>query len=452
MKNRTLTAGILIFVTAGSILRAAVTPEEATKLKGELTPMGAIRAGNADGSIPAWDGGIRQPPEGYRPGMHHPDPFAGDKELFVITAENMDRYAGQITAGQTAMLRRYPETWRLRVYPTRRSASLPERIQDAAVRNATTAELTDGGNGVRNASEAVPFPIPKSGVEAIWNHLLRYRGEALRQVFGQVSPTAGGMYTMVTIDQKVFFPYAQAGATIESINNRAIYFFQTVTAPARLAGQILLVHETLDQVKEPRKAWTYNPGQRRVRRAPNVAYDNPGTASDGQRTTDQLDGINGAPDRYDWKLVGRKEMIVPYNCYRLHGDALKYKDIIRPGHVNPEHLRYEKHRVWVVEATLKEGMTHIYARRTFCIDEDSWQILVVDQYDARGEIWRVTEIYPVNYYEVPVIYSTLEAIYDLQNGRYLALGLNNEGEVEDFSVELTLDDFTPAAMRRAGRR
>ena len=452
MKSHRIAVSVIVLISIAGVLQAKVTPEEAAKLKGELTAMGAIRAGNADGSIPAYTGGIDTPPEGYTVGMHHPDPYAEDKELFVITAENAGQYAEQLTAGQVAMLKRYPETWRVRVYPTRRSASLPKRIEDAAVKNATTAELTDGGNGVKNACETIPFPVPGSGVEAIWNHLLRYRGESLHQVFGQVSPTAGGMYTMVTIDQKVYLPYAQPGATIESINNRAIYFFQTVTSPARLAGQILLVHETLDQVKEPRKAWTYNPGQRRVRRAPNVAYDNPGTASDGQRTTDQLDGINGAPDRYDWKLVGRKEMFVPYNSYKLHSDKLKHKDIIQPGHVNPDHLRYEKHRVWVVEATLKEGMSHVYARRTFCLDEDSWQILVVDQYDARGQIWRVSEIYPINYYEVPTIYSTLEAIYDLQNGRYLALGLNNEGQIEDFSVKLTPADFTPAAMRRAGRR
>jgi len=451
-KTRIGLMACIVVLSVVAVAGAKVSEAEAAKLKGELTPMGAIRAGSADGVIPAWTGGITQPPKGYKPGMHHPDPFADDKVVLTITAANVKEHADKLSAGQVAMFNRYPETWKMNVYPTRRSASVPERIYDAAIKNASTAQISQGGNGVLDATETIPFPIPSSGVETIWNHLLRFRGETLHQVIGQVSPTAGGAHTTVMIDQKVFLPYAQPGATIESIGNRAIYFFQTVTAPARLAGQILLVHETLDQVKEPRKAWTYNPGQRRVRRAPNVAYDNPGTASDGQRTTDQLDGFNGAPDRYNWKLIGRKDIYVPYNSYKLHSDKLRRRDIVMAGHINPEHLRYELHRVWVTEATLKEGMRHIYAKRTFYMDEDSWQTLVVDQYDGRGQIWRVSEVYPINYYEVPVTYSTLEAIYDLQNGRYLAVGINNEGDIEDFGAELSLDDFTPAAMRRKGRR
>jgi hypothetical protein len=436
----------------GVTAHAKVSQEEAAKLGKELTPLGAIQAGNAEGTIPPWEGGIKTPPANYKPGMHHPDPYAADKILFKITAQNADQYAEKLSPGQVALLKRYPDTWWMNVYPSRRSAAYPERIYEAAIKNATMAELTGGGNGVKNAAEAIPFPIPKEGVEAVWNHLLRYRGLAVSQVFAQVAPTAGGQYTIVSIDQKILFPYSQPGATIESINNRALYFLQTVVAPARLAGQLLLVHDTVDQVKEPRQAWIYNPGQRRVRRAPNVAYDNPGTASDGQRTSDQLDMFNGAPDRYDWKLVGKKEMYVPYNCYKLHSDALKYSDILQPGHINPEDVRYELHRVWVVDATLKKGTSHIYGRRTFFIDEDSWSILVADHYDTRGQIWRVAEAYTINYYENPLTFSTMEANYDLQNGRYIVVGATNEGNPADFNVKLTVDEFTPASVRRMGRR
>ena len=443
---------ILVLFLVVPLVEAKVTQEEAAKLKGELTPMGAIRAGNKDGTIPEWTGGITKPPEGYTPGGYHPDPYANDAILFTITAANVDQYKDRLSPGQIAMFKRYPNTWKMHVYPTHRSASFPQRIYDMAIRNAATAVLSEGGNGVLNATEAIPFPIPKEGVETIWNHLLRYRGEAVHMVFGQTSPTAGGAYTMVTIDQKVLFPYAQPGATAESINNKVLYFLQTVIAPPRLAGEILLLHETIDQIKEPRTAWTYNPGQRRVRRAPNVAYDNPGTASDGQRTNDQLDVFNGAPDRYDWKLVGRKEMFVPYNSYKLHSNTLKYDDIIKPGHVNPEPLRYELHRVWVTEATVKKGTSHLYARRTFYFDEDSWQILAVDQYDARGEIWRVSEAHPINLYAKMLIAATMETICDLQNGRYLVGNLTNETQPWDFNIKLTLDDFNPAEVRREGRR
>ncbi len=323
-----LFGGIFALLAASSAAQAKVSQAEAAKLGNELTPMGAIRAGNAAGTIPAWTGGITQPPSGYQPGMHHPDPFPGDQPIATITSDNVEQYADKLSPGQIAMFKRYPEPWRMPIYPTRRSASYPKSVYERAIANATTAELANNGNGVVNAGGGVPFPIPKEGVEVIWNHILRYRGETIDQIIGQAAPTAGGAYTLVKIAQKIYFPYYQKGATLKSINNRFAYFLQTVTAPARLAGTILLVHETVDQVSEPRKAWTYNPGQRRVRRAPNVAYDNPGTAADGQRTTDMFDIFNGAPDRYEWTLVGRKEMYIPYNSYKLHSDKLKYSDII----------------------------------------------------------------------------------------------------------------------------
>jgi len=267
-----------------------------------------------------------------------------------------------------------------------------------------------------------------------------------------VTPTAGGAYTEVRLDEKAIWLYAQEGATIASINNQLAYFLQSVTTPPRLAGTILLVYETLNQRAEPRQAWTYNPGQRRVRRAPNVAYDNPGTASDGQRTSDQLDMFNGAPDRYDWQLVGRRELFIPYNNYRLHSDSLRHDQIIRPGHIDPAYTRYELHRVWQVDATLKKGFSHIYGRRRFFLDEDSWQIVVADHYDQRDLLWRVAEAYTINYYENPLLWETLLCVYDLQNGRYLAFGLNNELEVDQFDVEFDASDFTPEALRRLGRR
>lgn len=454
MKNSpwiVILAAVAVLASA-SMAQAGVTAEEAAKLDGELTPFGAIRAANAAGTIPAWDGGITTPPAGYAPGMHHPDPYAADAVLFRITAANLEEHRDKLSPGQIAMLERYPDSWRLLVYPTRRSASYPDFVYEAAKGNATSAQLTAAGNGVTGARVTSPFPIPQQGVEAIWNHLMRYRGETIRRVTRQAAPTAGGSYTLITIAEDVLFPYANQQASTETIGNRLAYFLQTVSAPARLAGNILLVHETLNQISEPRKAWVYNPGQRRVRRAPNVAYDNPGTASDGQRTNDQLDIFNGAPDRYEWTLVGRREMYVPYNSYRLHSNALTYDSILSEGHVNPAHLRYELHRVWVVDGKVREGTSHIYARRVFYFDEDSWQILAADQYDSRGEIWRVSEAYCINYYDVPMIWDTLQAHYDLQNGRYLVYGLNNEDQIDEFGLALNVDDFTPSAMRTLGRR
>jgi len=447
-----LTTVFIAALISGPAAHAGVSADEAARLGNDLTPVGAEKAGNAEGTIPAWDGGITQPPAGFEQGQHHPDPYADDEALFTITAANKGEYADMLTPGQMAMLDRYPDTWSLTVYPTHRSASLPERVYEAIKANATGASLTEDGNGILGATIASPFPIPQSGLEVIWNHLVRYRGGSFHRVVGQAAPTPGGSYNMVTLVETGLWAYAQPGATIESVNNRLAYFMQEVTAPPRLAGRILLVHETLDQAKEARNAWVYNPGQRRVRRAPNVAYDNPGTASDGQRTNDQLDMYNGSPNRYNWELVGKKEMYLPYNNYKLHSSDLKYDEIIKPGHIAPEIGRYELHRVWVVDATIKDGTSHVYARRTFYVDEDSWQVLAVDQYDGRGEIWRYSEAYTINYYGQPFLWDTLQCHYDLQNGRYLAFGLNNRGPIDKFELDVKPGDFTPEVLRRKGRR
>jgi hypothetical protein len=363
----------------------------------------------------------------------------------------MNQYADKLSSGQKAMLELY-DSFKIHVYPTHRSASFPQRIYDATRKIAETAELVEGGNGVKNAINGIPFPIPQNGTEVIWNHILHFRSDIVARHISQAAMTRDGQYTLVQFEDEFNFLYTHEGMTEEKLNNQIALFKQEVIAPARLAGGILLVHETLDQVKEPRSAWLYNPGQRRVRRAPNVAYDNPGTAADGIRTSDQFDMFNGATDRYDWKLVGKKEIYVPYNSYLLHSDKLKYKDILTPLHINPEFCRYELHRVWVIDATLKEGSRHLYKRRTFYVDEDSWQVLLVDIYDNRDQLWRVSEGHVINYYDLPALWTTLEVHIDLQSGRYLAIGLDNESKMYEFNIQRTLEDYVPAALRREGKR
>ncbi len=447
-------AAALSLALSGTSALAKVSDADANKLGNELTPLGAEKAGNADGSIPAWTGGITSAPAGYSVGDHHPDPYPEDKVLLEITAQNYKEYAEFLSEGQKKLFEAYPETFRMPVYPTRRSASNPQAVYDATKVNATRAELLDDGNGIKGAALGIPFPIPQNGLEAIWNHILRYRGEAVQRNGGQAAVTTGGDYNVIGFDEQLLIKYAEEDTTPEKLTEDNILFMfkQKVTKPARLAGTALLVHETVDQVKEPRKAWTYNTGQRRVRLAPNIAYDTPGTAADGLRTTDDFDMFNGSPNRYNWKLVGKQEMFVAYNNYALHSDSASYEDILKPNHVNPDLTRWEKHRVWVVEATLKEGFRHIYQKRVFFIDEDSWQIQVADMYDNRGELYRVGVAYGVNYYEVPTQWSTLDAYYDLNSRRYLAIGLDNEEQMYDFTVRPRDVEFTPQALRREGMR
>lgn len=433
--------------------QAKITAEQAATLGGDrLTPVGAERAGNAEGTIPAWTGGLLELPADYVEGERLVDPYPDDEVLFTITADNAEQHKDKLSPGQLAMFKRYPDTYRMPVYQTRRSARLPESEYRLIKEGATDTDLVEGGNGLVNFKANVPFPIPQNGLEVIWNHICRYRTPlGLQRRYTQIPVHANGNFAPVLFEEQGIFanrfpnnPYP----------NRLFVFLQRILAPARLEGDVLLVHENIDQVKEPRSAWLYNAGQRRVRRAPNVAYDGPGVASDGLRTADDLDMYNGAPDRYDWKLLGKREMYIPYNAYRLRSEDLKYSDIIQPGHMNPDYTRYELHRVWVVEATLKEGARHIYARRTFYLDEDTWQIALSDIYDGRGELWRFRDNHMILHYQVPSPISTAGTSHDLISGRYLVLGLDNEekGYQYDFAYQGRFEDFTPSALRRAGRK
>jgi hypothetical protein len=444
-------SALALSVMTGSAF-AAVTPEKAAQLGKELTPMGAEMGANAAGTIPAWTGGASMP-AGFKIGDKHVDLFPEEKPQFVITAENAEQYAANLTDGQKALFAKYPKTYRLPVYSTQRTSAYPQSIYDATAKNAVGTTLVAGGNGLGDFVDGVPFPIPATGLEVIWNHIVRYRGGSVRRTIGQVTPQVNGDYNIVKFRDEFTFRNKLQGVDLSKPSNILFYFKQDVVSPARLAGNVLLVHETIDQVKEPRKAWVYNAGQRRVRRAPQVAYDGPGTAADGLRTSDNFDMYNGSPDRYDWKLIGKKEIYIPYNSYRLASDKVKYDEIIQPGHINQDLTRYELHRVWHVEATLKSGKRHIYGKRTFYIDEDTWQATQIDHYDTRGQLWRVAEAHNIMFYDVQVPWYTMETLYDLQSGRYLALGLDNEEtDVYDFGFERKEKDYTPAALRRAGKR
>ena len=454
IKKLTLASVAVSLALVSTVTLAKVSPTEVAKLSNELTPIGAVRGANKDGSIPAWNGGITTVPAGYTVGDHHVDPFSTDKVEYTITAANVAQYKSMLTPGQVKLFETYPDTYKMNVYQSRRSASYPKHVYQASIDNAGRTMLIEGGNGIENAAVGIPFPVPKDGLEAIWNHILRYRGETLTREGGQAAPTASGDYTYLGFDDQLMIPYAMKDASAAQLKETNILFKfkQKVTEPARLAGTALLVHETMNQIQTPRQAWTYNTGQRRVRRAPNVAYDTPGTASDGLRTTDDFDMFNGAPNRYNWTLKGKQELLIPYNDYRLHSDSLEYADILQPGHINPQHVRYEKHRVWVVEANLKSDTRHTYKKRVFFIDEDSWQIAVTDIYDNRDELYRVGVAHGLNYYEVPTQWSTLEVFHDLQSRRYIAMGLDNEAKMYNFSAKLKDISFTSSALRREGRR
>lgn len=449
MKKTMLKAGVFALSVLSASVMAKVGPQEAARLGQDLTPIGAVKAGNADGTIPAWDGGYYDP-SGNR--ERPADPFASDEILFTITNANLAQYRDNLSPGQIAMFAKYPD-YKMHVYPTRRSAAYPQDIYDVAKKNATQAELVAGGNGLANFEKSVPFPIPQNGLEVVWNHITRYRGGAVQRLINQFPVLANGDFVPVKLRETLVFPEYLVTGRQEADDNVLFYFLQEVLAPARLTGTVLLVHETINQVREGRRAWIYNAGQRRVRRAPNVAYDGPGTAADGLRTSDNLDMFNGAPDKYNWELKGKKELYIPYNNYKMLSTDLTYEEMLNAGHMDPDIIRYEKHRVWVVEGTLKDGERHIYSKRTMYVDEDTWTASVIDHYDGRGELWRVAEAYNTQFYTENVPWMAAEGLYDLNSGRYLIIGLaNEESEYMNFDIKPERDEFSTNALRRMGIR
>lgn len=439
-------AASLLALALFSPAHAKLSAADLARLGKDLTPVGAEKAGNKDGSIPSWEGGLTKAPDGFNAAEGWANPFKADKPLLTITAANAEQHKARLTPGQLALLKRYP-SYKMVVYPSRRTAASPASVYEAVKKEAATADTANDGNSVVNVTTStVPFPVPQSGVEAIWNHIFRYRGMNITRTVSEFPVKPDGSFTPVKRAEDIIFPIGMTPA----VPNTLFLYRTRFTAPSSIAGDMVLAVDAIDQFKTPRAAWIYNPGTRRVLRAPEISYDSPRQGLDGLSTIDDYDGYNGSPDRYDWKLMGKREMYIAYNNYALTDKKLKYADIVKPGVLNQDLVRYELHRVWVVEATLKSGKNHVYGKRVYFLDEDSWQIAHGDLYDGRGELWRVLEQYGIQYYNAPAFWVAGSSQYDLQSRRYVSSGLANEEKPMQFTPNLTPEAFTASALRRAG--
>ncbi|HEY1076186.1 MAG TPA: DUF1329 domain-containing protein [Fontimonas sp.] len=452
MKRRLISTLLAALGLVAMTAQAKVTPEEAARLGKSLTPVGAQAEASQDGRIPAWSGGMLKLPPMFAnydagAGAYYPDPFPEDQPLLKITPDNLQQYAAQLPAGAAKLLTQNKGLY-FNVYPTRRTATYPQAILDATVANATTAEL-QGDDALSGAKLGFPFPIPKTGAEAMVNHRVRYRGDSVVLSGTTFVVSRDGKFQLNGFTSSVQFSYAnvaKAGADDEGL---ILQLMRRDESPARLAGSMTLIWEYLDGRRD---AWQYSPGSNRIRRAPIVAYDNPVNGADGLQSVDQTDMFNGSQSRYSWKLLGKKEMYIPYNNYRLVRPELKYADIIKQGHLNPQHLRYELHRVWIVEATLKPGQGNIFKKRVFYIDEDSWNIAAVDCYDSRDQLWRYQEGFVLPLVADKAVVSAPQVIYDLFSGRYIVNNLPNEqGFIAKFGGKLPAGYFTPQNLQKLGR-
>lgn len=432
---------------------AGVTPEEAKQLGASLTAFGAEKSGNKDGTIPEYTGGQTAIPAGFvKGGGMRPDPYAADKPRLTITGKTVAGNEDKLTAGTRELLRRFA-TYRVDVYPSRRSVNFPQFVLDNTARNAVAAKTTDGGVGLDSALAGVPFPIPKTGNEVMWNHLLRYQGQAMFIKYDSWNIDSTGRPTLATTGE-IYQEFPLSDPKRTDTARQSDVFFRTklnYVAPARRAGEGLMVFDAVNPLEQGRKVWQYLPGQRRVKLAPDVAYDTPNPGSAGASTYDDAWIFNGAMDRFDFKLLGKREMIVPYNAYKLAYHPV-VAEVTTPNHINPDLLRWEPHRVWVVEATLKPGKRHIYSKRVFYIDEDSWVAVASDEYDARGQLYRASFDHMTFSYDVQAVQSGNHIIYDFVSGAYNITGQSGHLGGVKYIAPLKAAEWTADALAGAGVR
>lgn len=451
-RRATLIALSLCALCSGPAL-AGVSAQDAARLKTSLTPMGADKAGNVSGTIPAWDGGLTTVPAGFKPGDKRADPFANEKPSIQINAKNADQYAAALSEGTRALLRKYPDSFRLDVYPTHRTAAAPQWVYDNTLANATRAKTTRGGLSVEGAYGGVPFPLPKDGNEVMWNHLLRWRGEAVEVPFRVWVGSADGRRAMaVEARDDTQFPYYQKDGSAESLKSGDYLLIrQLQTAPPFKAGEQILVRDPLDMGERERQAWQYLSGQRRVRRAPTIAFDTPDFVASGMNYFDEVFMFFGSLERYEWKLQGKREIYVPYNNNRLV--LMPTDDVLGAHHLQPNALRWELHRVWVVEATLASGKRHVVPKKRFYVDEDSWSVLLADGFDAEGRLWRTQQAVPFVAPDLPAVVATTFTLFNLQAGTWLVNNFYNDLNGAYKSVARRPDTFfSPDALAGAGIR
>lgn len=409
-----------------------------------LTPIGAEVEGNAAGSIPAWNGGLLPTawPEDFTAGALM-DPFPDDSPLFTITAENFREHADRLSAGHRALFGRDPD-FRMPVYPTRRSVSFPEEIEAATAANRGRAKLR-GVDRIEQAVLGIPFVEPRSGVEVLWNHRLRYRGDA-----------SDWRYTRAT----VFGDTRQVGeAREEMLSGYAnlrwrerpdmhSWNFLRIKPAQDYPDYTSLWHDAVNLLDQPRRLWGGLSYWKPVRHPP-LGYDHVGLFTYRIRYFDMVDMFSGSFERYTFRLIGKQERYVPYNAYRL---ARQGSAALGSRHLDPAQARYELHRVWIVEASLRPDTGHAVRRRVFYVDEDSWSVLLVDAYDASGRLCRLQEGHLLPIYEHQAVEYAPLVTYDLVDNRYFAERLIGGHPAPRFNLELKPADFQPGALRTLASR
>ncbi len=423
MKRRTL--GLLAGTSLATLKFRKVmaqTSVDPSLLTTTLTPVGAERAGNADGSIPAWTGGYTTLPEGWRPGQAMPDFFSGEQPIATINASNMAQHAGRLTDGVMALMTKYG--FSIKVYPTHRTAAAPQSVYDNIAKNAVSAQLDPGGPrmGFKSAFGGIPFPMPdtndplSAGAQIIWNHNSRWAGYGYMAINWAYVVNNGSLVLASKNAITADYPFYSLSSNAANFGGIQYRYLDDVTGPSNLIGTQSLTYSTTDG---PTIAWELLNGQGRVRKAPEVSFDTPSSYTDGVSNYDEYFGFTGALLKYDWKFITKKEMYVPYNN---NGLVLVEPQQAHLTHfLDPNLVRWELHRVWVVEATLHPGERNVLARRRYYVDEDTWIIAHGDAWDANGTLYHVNTCYNLVRPDLPGTVLGNNAVTNLQTGDFATI-------------------------------
>jgi len=430
--------------------QAAVSPDEASELGRSLTLFGAIQAGNAEGTIPPYEGGLVTVPAGHEPDSGFwIDPFEDEKPLFRIDASNVQEHADKLSEGQVTLMEKYPDSWYMDVYPSHRTTAYPQAVLDATVRNATGCTTLLEGLAVDEVCRGgLPFPIPKNGNEVIWNQQLRYKigpGFSTTSSSNSWVVDSNGRVTK-TAESSTFeeMPYYQVNRSDRDPSMYARVWAMD-SYPARSAGQLIIMADYLNPQTQPRRAWSYTPGMRRIKLAPEFAYDTPVPNQGGVNLFDELQMFSGSQDRFDFRLVGKKEMYIPYNAYKFYFQCGQQEQFLK-SHVNPACERWELHRVWEVEATLKAGQRHVYNKRTYYLDEDTFGIGLYDAWDQSGTLYRSLFLSGVQIYDKTIPYNVKNVSYDFNRGGYALVNDALKGGYRFHDTALPERDMNPEAI------
>lgn len=412
-----------------SPLHAKATADEIARIGTKYTCTGAEMAGSPSGVAP-FTGKYLGAMPGMIPhsegGAHQTDPFADEQPLFTIDANNFAQYAEQLSPGQLAMFRKYP-SFKMHVYPSHRDFRYDASVCQAALTNARHAELSADGLTALNAVRgAVPFPFPKSGQELVWNVLMApgaatsYREADLAIIYtnGNVLWGAHQLWNYSPEHDKKLRGQKYAGVSS--------YFKISILLPERETGYQLARNLYYD-LKEPPYYWATGRCCR-GRCQQSRMEEMPLPSAAGNIFFDDMRLMNGSPERYEWKTIGKREFFLPANNFKLEARVVgtdKYAKLITPGHENPDFVRWELRRAWILQGALKEGMRHLYSNRTLYIDEDSYRAAMGENLDTQGNVWRfnwVNNLYVGG--SRSNTYESFSAFYhDLHSGNYTALDL-----------------------------